>query len=136
MKKVLMVFVIFILVCCKIKPKNSSYEGLQGIQYKIHKIDSINNYYVISVKREDSLYKIISKKYNLTKCNKIIINENYGLKLNSIYKDRLLIMKKYNFNHFSGWGIDDTLKINKDSIKFYYTTKNLKGICYNKEISR
>ena len=39
-------------------------------------------------------------------------------------------MKKYNINKFIKWGIDDLLKIKPDSIKYYYTSQNIKGRCY------
>lgn len=49
--------------------------------YKVYKIDSIRNYYLIYVRKKDTLYKIVSEKTALINCNLIRINQEYDFKL-------------------------------------------------------
>jgi ABC-type lipopolysaccharide export system ATPase subunit len=130
MKKNLTLLFALLLICCKTNKNTVQNKNYSSGKFIVSKIDSINNYYIIHLKKEDSIFRIISKNENIKKCYEIKNNNEYALKLNSIYKDRLAVMKKYNINKFIKWGIDDSLKINSDSIKYYYTSQNIKGRCY------
>lgn len=130
MKKKLTILFALLIICCKPTKNTVQNKNYSTGKFIVSKIDSINNYYIIHLKKEDSIFRIISKKENTKRCHDIKNNNEYILELNSVYKNRLAIMKKYNFNKSIKWGIDDSLKINSDSIKYYYTSQNIKGHCY------
>jgi hypothetical protein len=123
--------------------KNKNFDSLKTIneiEYKVYKIDSIDNYYLVYAKKEESIYKIVSKKMNIYDCNRIKINSNYPFKLIPFKMD----------THRVG----DTLKINlpryEHSLLCYnfdgvtqicverymsdlYFAENVKGLCLIKE---
>jgi hypothetical protein len=53
--------------------------------YKIIKLDSINNIYVLSAMRSDTLYKILSYKDSSHACRSIYVNNTYKLNLKSLF---------------------------------------------------
>lgn len=59
--------------------------------FRIKKIDSINNYYLIYAKKGDSLYKIVSEKVRQQNCQRIKENGVYKLLLSSIWRENILI---------------------------------------------
>ena len=59
--------------------------------YSVYKIDSINNYYLIYAKANDTLYKIISRKEIIVATRKIKIGKRYKFKLHSIWDQDIFI---------------------------------------------
>lgn len=104
--------------------------------YSIYKIDSINSYYLIYAEKQDSFYKIVSKKENInSKCDKISLNKKYKFKLHSIWDEDLYI-------NGVNVGLRQTPRVNciefeentvicleRDSINDLYQMENLKGLC-------
>ncbi len=105
-------------------------------KYKVYKIDSINNYYLIYAKKGHSLFKIISKKESMNHCKTLIINKWYKLQLHSILSvNGHTIIPANQIMEFSGWGIDETTTIafEGDSIRDLYYADNIKGLCLIKK---
>lgn len=136
MKKITIILLSVILsVSCK--PR--IIKGMEEFKtYKIYKIDSINTFYVVYAERDNQKYKIISKKqYKMNGFKKIRIGEVYSFKLDiQDYKNNdsnpltnpnsaPYIMRCYMF--------DKNTKIcQEQGINGLYTTKNLKGLYYEK----
>ena len=59
--------------------------------YKVYKIDSINDFYLIYALKKNIRYKIISKKKNCSNGNRILKDNCYDFKLSSrLYNDSLI----------------------------------------------
>ncbi len=52
--------------------------------YKVYRIDSINNYYILYVSKKDTNYKIISEKEFSENCNRINKDNYYDFELSSM----------------------------------------------------
>ncbi len=95
-------------------------------RYKVYKIDSINNYYIIYALNELDYYKIISKKDSLNESHNIRVGEKYNFQLiNSIIENNYLDVK--------GIVLDDTtlIEIEPDSILFLSYPQNVSGLYIN-----
>ena len=102
----------------RIKPLS----GINSEKYKIIKIDSLQNTYIIYAKKQDSTFKIVSKKNASDNCIIIKINEYYNLKIKSLFP------------------VDYYQKIQISAIKFklegngivwdLFISENLNGLCY------
>lgn len=139
MKKYLLILAISmeLLNSCKSAKSNlvTSKEFTNLVNYKIYKIDSINNYYLIYAKKENLIYKIVSKKVN-GDCEKLKINFEYNLKLQpmGIMKPNIDDPKKRPMNYLDF--IDPCRKFDNDTkicLERYmtdlYFSENLKGLC-------
>lgn len=62
-----------IIISCTTQKKISS---INANPYKIEKIDSVNNYYIIMISSKNKLYKVISERIQ-SKCHPIKINDSY-----------------------------------------------------------
>ncbi|HEX8659348.1 MAG TPA: hypothetical protein VF690_17550, partial [Hymenobacter sp.] len=62
--------------------KSNSYEPSNT--FRVSKIDSINSVYLIYARRNDYLFKIISDKALMAKCNRIQVGRYYKFKLRSL----------------------------------------------------
>jgi len=104
--------------------------------YKVIKIDSINNVYLIYAIKRDSLFKILSLKNNLSTCNKIKIGKQYNFELQSLFPNKFLGKHNLSPNYLPNVnGIDyhgTTIKIERDSINDLHYSSNIKGLCYIK----
>ncbi len=96
--------------------------------YKVIKIDSIEKIYLIYVKRNDSIFKIMSKKEKSLNCKQVKINEYYILNIVSWFPENQSNIKM----RMSGVKYDGVLiKIERDGIVGdLYITNNIKGLCY------
>ena len=56
----------------------------QAPMYKVNRIKAIGKYYVIYATKNDSVYKIVSKKEKIGDCRRIRKNESYRLDLSKI----------------------------------------------------
>ena len=122
-KKRILIFILlsFLLISCKsnkVEIDNSE----KHLKYKIIKIVSKNDVYIIYAKNHDSLYKILTLRNNSenSSCKKIKIGKEYELNLFSldvpIYADGL---------DFYG----EPILLERDSINELHTAKNLEGLC-------
>lgn len=106
--------------------------------FTIYKIDSINNYYLIYGKKDDTLYKIVSKNTGILNCEKIKLSKDYFLSLNSIWRREILIggvnVSPSVTPHVTCLYFNDSTAIclERDSINDLYEARNLQGLCIKK----
>lgn len=104
-------------------------------QYKVYKIDSINKYYLIYAKRNDTLYKIVSEKDSNYLCRNIKLNKMYAFKLrsmiNNLPKINNVSLYVYTINCYS-FDEETSICLEKDSIRNLYFPENIKGLCFIK----
>lgn len=144
--KIYLVLIFVILFACTesklMNPDNKNFEqkieDLANLNsYKVYKIDSINNFYLIYAKKKDSLYKIVSKKEWDVDCNLIKANEEYEFMLHSqsfnpatgnleILPENSLLVNCFYY--------DDSTKIclERDSINDLFYGDNIRGLCFKK----
>jgi hypothetical protein len=114
------------------------YKSMQqdSLNYKVYKIDSINNYYIIYVRKGTSVFKIVSEKDIITNCDGIEIGKTYKLDLHSLlFVNGHSVIPANQINEISGWRIDNSTIINfeGDSIRDIYYADNIKGLCLIKK---
>lgn len=98
------------------------------LEYKIIKIDSTSNLYILFAKRNDSIFKILSEKVDNSNCDNIIReNKNYSLKIESVFSPNFhekLEIKSYTFK-------DSKIKLGTDgSVWDLFTSENIESLCY------
>jgi len=100
----------------------------RGEVYRISKIDSIDNIYLVYAMRNDSIFKVVSKKEQNIQCPQIRPGNNYLLSLESWFLPEEFHVK----NRITGVKFENILiTVERDSIVGdIFTTKNLKGLCY------
>lgn len=98
------------------------------LKYRIDKIDSIENIYLIYMSRHDSIFRIASKKNEVCDCERIKIGQFYSLIIKSVYPDNF--NQKYDI---AGTKFEDhIIEFITDSIVWdLFFTENLSGLCYN-----
>jgi|GEM_PF-4135680 len=131
MKNGLAVIILLLITSCSIKS-----QFVSGIEYRIIKIDSIKNIYLIYAEKssvvikDTDIIKIASiKSKNKCEINKLIINnKKYKFNLTSLYP------KNFVSHHYLG-GItfneifvpfEKDYNVKKD----LFTTEDLEGLCY------
>ena len=101
-------------------------------KFKILKVDSISDIYMIYALKEKKYYKILSKKNEIIDKNweKIKINNAYSLILEIKYSKRGIL------EHASGIeeGDGPVIYFEGDSIRDFYNSPNIKGLYYNGNI--
>lgn len=104
--------------------------------FKVYKIDSVNSYYLIYAQKQDSLFKIVSKKDSCLNTKLIEIGEKYAFLLKSIWNTPIQI-KGANASPSSVYNVscvnlDDSTKIclERDSINDVHTASNICGLCF------
>lgn len=121
---------------CSLSGKNYSGELLNTSNiYKVYKIDSINSYYLIYAKKEDSIFKIVSKKQQFENCNIIKENGEYEFDLHSSLFGRNIggeSIPRPNSLMVNCFSYDDSTKIclEKDSIIDLFYGDNIEGLCF------
>lgn len=128
-------FGLFLFTSCKIFfIKSTKFDNNRFI---IKKIDSIENLYIIYAIKNDSLFKIISKKNIEPNLNCVIIKEGFEYDLIFHSEDEFLFLNKYDLKHihkqvkfvnFYGVFIDRELGV----VDVLGYAENLKGLCYCK----
>lgn len=102
-----------------------TFKSVSKSNYKVYKIDSINDYYLIYISKEKERYKVISKKSIERSCDMIRLGKTYNWQVTEIFgtiaggvfKPTCLSM-------------DDKTKIClEDSITDLCYAENLKGLC-------
>lgn len=107
--------------------------------FTVHKIDSINNYYIVYLKKADDWFKVVSKKeLGLDSGNKIVVKKRYHFNLHSLWNEKLIIngidvsLSKTPNVECIGFDEKTSICIERDSINDLFTTKNLRGLEYVK----
>lgn len=135
--KTIFIIILLLISYITIGSNNSNYLLQQkSIKYKVYKIDSLNNYYLIYAKNENAIFKIVSKKDNSIKKCKIRINKFYKFNLHSILKAKgISIIPANQIYEVSGWRVDDNTNIDfeGDSIRDLYIGDNIKGLYFIKK---
>ncbi|HEX8577759.1 MAG TPA: hypothetical protein VF677_15840 [Flavobacterium sp.] len=111
------------------------------ISYKVYKIETINDYYLIYASKKDSLYKIVSKKEAVTsKCTKIKLNSYFDFKLHSTRENAPVIggvkLSPINYLIINCYTYEKDTKICidvKNGIFDLYYADNVKGLCFIKQ---
>lgn len=127
MKYILILSAILLASCApKLKPSATT-------SYYVYKVDSINTYYLIYAKKNDSLYKIVSKKESVGGCSEIKEKNSYDFKLKSLLKNRFKntsFPKPMGDANITCFTFEDDTQICKEKDIFdLYFADNLKGLC-------
>ena len=105
--------------------------------YRVYKIDSIRNFYLIYAEKNDVLYKIVSEKTHVVNCQPIRVTENYPFVLHSHIANR----KVGNMRIMPGsvdcfyYG-DSTFICLEESIYDLHSAENVSGLCFLKDYKR
>jgi len=96
--------------------------------FKIIKIDSIENIYLVYAERNDSIFKIMSLKEKYSNCRPIKLGELYNLKIISWFLPEEIHVRM----RVTGVKFGNVIvKMERDSIvSDLFLTKNLEGLCY------
>lgn len=108
------------------KPEFSLYE-----KYKVVKIDSIKNVYVVYAKKETTWHKIVSLKDSMA-CRNIQVGGEYPFRLMSrVPKDfKGTDVSPNTIPHIAGIDFHGTwIEFERDSINDIFISFNLKGLC-------
>ena len=102
--------------------------------FQVSKIDSVNSYYIVYLKKNNINYKIISKKETLYKCNKIQIGQFYFFKIKSLLNVNIKlndhVISSSNNALVNCYTFEGNTKICKEEgIYDLYKAINLKGLC-------
>ncbi|WET50044.1 hypothetical protein PYS58_02715 [Chryseobacterium indologenes] len=103
--------------------------------YKIEKIDSVNNHYIILISNENKLYKVISERVQ-SKCHPIKIDGRYpSFMFKPLINEQEYIPKDRPANYLDF--VPNEVKLNDGTIvkkevgiDNIYSTPNLDGLCY------
>lgn len=131
MKPIILILVFVIISCNTQKRIDNSIE--EKMLYKVYKIDSINDYYLVFAKKQDSIFKIVSKKNFSKNCNSVKVGKKYSFKLKS---NRTLAPTingvKIAAQNVDCYVFDKETSIcvdRKNGIYNLYFADNLKGLC-------
>ncbi|WP_374172813.1 hypothetical protein [Flavobacterium tructae] len=143
-RNILIFFTLVFLMLCScastLSRNSASIKNTESIDslFTVNKIDSVNNYYLVYLKKDKNWYKIVSKKDGAINSKKIKINSSYKFCLKSIWNQEILIagvnVSPSLTPHVTCLGFDKetSICIERDSINDLFVTKNLKGLFYIK----
>lgn len=104
--------------------------------FRLYKIDSLNNVYLIYAYNGSRPFKLVSlKDENNGSCEKLEVNKSYQLMISSI------VLKKLNGRDVSPsvtpllTGVEyygNIISFEKDSILDIFTSPNIRGLCYSR----
>ena len=120
-----------ILAACRSR-KNP--DSLPGKDFKIVRVDSINNVYLIYARQRDTLYKIVSLKEGPNSGRSIVVGSSYPLDLVSLFikKFQGYDLSPQHSLDIGGISYSGTLiKLERDSIVDLFRAKNIKGLCFS-----
>ena len=132
MKNISVIILLLLIISCNSKSKLSA-----GLDYRIVKIDSIENVYLLYAERTDvsipntKIIKIASTKtgYGCKKNRSIIVEHNYKLNLKSLYPENFVS------HHYLGGitfnGVYIPFEKDYNIKKNLFSTEDIKGLCYN-----
>jgi len=123
---ILMFSILLISLSCNSLKNQSTY-----ISYKVIKIDSISDVYVVHAIHKKQYFKIVSHKVESkdSDCEMIKVGKKYRLNLKSLFLNKKKLPLSVNGLDFYG----QTINIEEDSIFDIHTTNNLKGLCLVKD---
>jgi len=133
MRQLILIIMFFLAISCFNK-RNDPRNAIET-RYQVYKIDSLNNYYLIYLKRNDSLFKVVSQKQTtVTKNEPIRVNRLYYLTLAPMM--RLIIQGKdftpMNYLDVQCYQFDSNTTIcNEIDIQGLFFTKDIKGLHYS-----
>ena len=133
---IILVFTSILFISCNKKINRPVLEKEKSTLFKINKIDSINNYYLIYSIKENKKYKIVSKKdtTEFVKCKDFLTeNSYYNFELENLIPEvesSNPLENKPTFPILSCYLFDDDTKIcEEDEMEILYKAKKLKGLC-------
>jgi len=140
MKNIVLILSILFISCGKTALTDKE-NNLKLTSYKVYKIETINDYYLIYAKKKDSLYKIVSKNEpSISGCQKIKLNNYYNFKLHSRRENAPTIggvkLNPINYLDVECYMYDKDTKIcidAKNGIFDLYYAENVKGLCFIKD---
>ena len=103
--------------------------------FKVCKIKSLKNFYIIYLEKNDTLYKVISKKEEESSyCNKIKVRKYYQFNLIVIFPNKFIIDEKeyqtpYNVECLYLDKFTTVCLERKISIYYLHMATNLHGLC-------
>ena len=120
---------ISLLAACK---SNKHQDPPPGKGFKIVKLDSIRNVYLIYARQKDTLYKIVSLKEATHTGRSIVVGSSYQFDLVSLFIKNfqgydLSPQKTMDIGGISYAGT--LIKMERDSIVDLYRARNVKGLC-------
>ena len=137
MRYILILISLILVACASHKMDSKSSIKNNIATYNVYKIDSINTYYLIYAKKNDSLYKIVSKKEVVKSGNKIQLNSSYAFNLHSSLSEFrigniMISPKTSNINCFA-FDKETNICLEGDSIRDLYSADNIKAIYFFKK---
>jgi len=102
-------------------------------KYKVYKIDSINNYYIIYAQKNCKSFKMVSEKFRDSECTQIVSGNIYNFKLYSVFSSNGNLLFKTGIAHLHAWQPDEStiITLEGDGVsRDLFFTDNLKGLCY------
>ncbi len=128
------IFLIIILGCSFTKKNTTDKKLNNNYLYKVCRIDSIDNYYLVYLEKQEHKYKykVVSKK-TPNKGTKVVINNKYYFDLYSITYKYWLNGKELLYGEYvTCFTFEDNTIICKEGneINALYATKNLNGLNY------
>jgi hypothetical protein len=120
---------ISLLTACR---SNKHQDPSPGKEFKIVKLDSISNVYLIYARQKDTLYKIVSLKEATHTGRSIVVGSSYQLDLVSLFIRNFqgYDLSPQNTLDIGGISFSGTLiKVERDSIVDLYRARNVKGLC-------
>ncbi|MFV0306104.1 MAG: hypothetical protein ACK5IC_11565 [Moheibacter sp.] len=125
-----------LFISCSEKLSQPILEKDKNALFKVNKLDSINNYYVIYSIKDAKKYKIVSKKETgeFVKCKNLLKeNSYYNFELENLIPEVQSpnpLENKPTFPVLSCYLFDDDTKICEEKeMEILYKAKNLTGLC-------
>ncbi len=96
-------------------------------KYRVTKIDSVKNVYLIYARKDSMLFKIVSAKVGSEDCGNIKISGEYGFIISSIFPDNSPAHVDGIYYH----GVP--IAVEGDSITHIYIALNVAGLCIKQQ---
>jgi len=109
--------ILFLLLCTSVY----GVANAQAPMYKVRKIKDIGKFYVIYAIKDDTTYKIISKKEKIDYGIRVRKNESYPFKVS--------IIKSLSSGEVDCFSFDENTTTCKDDNAELALSSNLKGLC-------
>lgn len=129
-------YILLTLLSCN-SSKNVNQDKKETGSYLVEEISSINNWNIIYVTKQDSIYKIVTKKEDNKNCEKIMIGKSYKFKLNSRKKNvpeingvKIRPINSLDIHCYSYDSETDICIEPEKGVYDLYHTDNIKGLCY------
>jgi len=128
MKRIIIYLFIILIFSCKSNHKLN--DGVKKVDklYYLSKIDSVGQVYLFYFKRNDTIYKVMSKKRDVNKCTELKKGNKYNLILDSWFlPEEFHVRMRVSGITFN----NELIRLERDSIiSNLYTSENIKDKCY------